>query len=602
MKTLPAAFIKNADKRMGNPFLFYKEEGQWRTVSWNEVAETVKYLTLGLLELGVKKGDRISAISETRPEMAYACLAVAASGAIFAPIYHTNSPGECAHILKDSGAGIAYAEDEVQLEKLKVVWDECPALERIIVHKMSAPQKDPRIMSLDQLIAVGKEAFVKNGDKAYHDRIASVAPEDLSAIIYTSGTTGPPKGVMDTNEGIINNMKMLEDFFPVSEHSRGISALPMAHGIELMNGHWYHVYYGFPQIYAQSIRTIYDDLCEMHPTFFFIPPRFYEKVYNEMMAFFEACPPWKRNLYQRCLEVGTRYQDMKEKNENGTVPPSLQRANDFAKVILFSTVRGKMGGKMEWASSGGAPIQTKILNFFRACGLGVYEGFGLTESQGLIALNRPGAWKVGTVGKPSKGLELKFDEDGEILVKGWARSEGYWNNPEATDELFAEGWLHTGDIGYLDEDGFLNISGRKKELIITSSGKNISPANIQVLLETSPYISQTVVFGEGKTYLTALVTLDEEMITEYARDHDLSFSDFADLTRHPAISELIDNEIRVKNRELARIEQVKEFKILDDQFRQDRGEVTPTMKLKRNVIEKQYREVIAGMYAQKAAS
>ena len=405
-RTLPGAFILNVRKRRNNPFLFHKQEGQWQGVSWNEVGETVRYLTLGFLALGVRKGDRIAAISETRPEMAYVCLAVATSGAIFAPIYQTNSPGECAHVLKDSGARIAYAEDEAKLEKLRIAWGECPALERIIVHKLSDSQSDPRIITLDNLIALGKEEFRRSGDGAYYERIESVQPKDLSAIIYTSGTTGPPKGVMDSNEGIIRNLEMLEEWFPVSERSRGISALPMAHGIELMNGHWYHTLYGFPQIYAQSIKTIYIDLCEMHPTFFFIPPRFYEKVYNEMMAVFEGVPSWKRRLFNRCLDIGTQYQDMKEGRPTGPALLPMRLVNALAHLILFRTVRKKMGGKMEWSSSGGAPIQRKILNFFRACGLGVYEGYGLTESQGLIALNHPGAWKVGTVGKPSKGLEL----------------------------------------------------------------------------------------------------------------------------------------------------------------------------------------------------
>jgi long-chain acyl-CoA synthetase len=255
-----------------------------------------------------------------------------------------------------------------------------------------------------------------------------------------------------------------------------------------------------------------------------------------------------------------------------------------------------VGRKIQWSSSGGAPIPPKILHFFRACGFPIYEGYGLTESQGLITLNRPGAFKIGSVGKPMDGVKLAFTEDSEILVKGWPRTAGYWNNPEANEELFRDGWLHTGDLGFLDEDGYLYITGRKKEILITSSGKNITPSNIQNLLKTSPYISEAVVLGEGEIYLTALVTLDEDEITQYASEQNISYSDFADLTRHPAVMELISKVIEDKNQELARIEQIKKFTILEDQFRQERDELTPTMKVKRKVVEQRYQDKIAAMY------
>lgn len=595
-QTLPKIFVDQVKKRGGAPFLFHKHEGRWLSVSWNEVGDKVKYMSLGLMKLGLRKGDRIAPISETRPEMAYCCLAVATSGAIFAPIYHTNSPKECTHVISDSGARIAFAQDEGQLEKLKAAWRDCPHLERVIVFKMERQNEDPRIMTLDQLIELGEEEFRRNGDQAYYERILSVRPADISAILYTSGTTGPPKGVMDTNGGIIRNLVMLAEWFPVSERSRGISALPMAHGIELMNGHWYHVLYGFPQAYAESIRTIYDDVRDMAPTFFFIPPRFYEKIYSEMMAILKAAPLWKKRLFDWCLRVGDRYRDMKDRPDRriGFLPMYL--FNGLAHLLFFRKLHAKVGGRVQWSSSGGAPIQTKILQFLRACGWPVYEGYGLTESQGLIALNHPGALKIGTVGKPSRGLELKFTEDDEILVKGWARSEGYWNNPEATEELFRDGWLHTGDLGYLDEEGYLHITGRKKEILITSSGKNITPSNLQNLLKTSPCISEAVVFGEGETYVTALVTLDEEETLKYANEHDITHSDFASLTRDPQIVELIGKEIEVRNLELARIEQVKKFTILEDQLRQDRDELTPTMKVKRRVVQERYKDKIAAMY------
>jgi long-chain acyl-CoA synthetase len=595
-QTLPKIFVDQVRRKGEAPFLFHKQDGRWLSVSWNEVGEKVKLMSLGLMALGVRKGDRIGALSETCPEMAYCCVAIAAAGAVFAPIYHTNSPGECAYVIQDSGATIVFAQDPGQLEKLKAAWSACPHLERIIVFNMEKRDEDTRIIDLGQLIELGRDEFGKYGDPAYVERVLSVKPEDLSAILYTSGTTGPPKGVMDTNAGIIRNLAMLTEWFPVSERSLGISALPMAHGIELMNGHWYHVLYGFPQAYAESIRTLYDDVRAMRPTFFFIPPRFYEKIYNEMMTLLGEAPAWKRGLYRTCMRVGEKYQNMRECAGTTAALIPMRLINGLARLIFFRKVHAKAGGRVQWSSSGGAPIQTKILHFLRSCGWPVYEGYGLTESQGLIALNHPGAFKIGTVGKPSKGLDLKFTEDGEILVNGSARSEGYWNNPEATAELFEDGWLHTGDVGYLDQDGFLHITGRKKEILITSSGKNITPSTIQTLLKTSPYVSEAVVFGEGETYLTALITLNEEKVTEYSRERDIAFSDFPSLSRHPAIAELIRKEIEIKNGELARIEQIKKFTILEDPFRQDRDELTPTMKVKRRVVEQRYRDKIKAMY------
>lgn len=595
-QTLPQAFADNVKKRGHEPFLLYKHEGRWRSVSWNEVGEKVKYISLGLTALGVKKGDRIAPISETRPEMAYCCLAIATSGAIYAPIYHTNSPKECVHVINDSGARIAFAQDEAQLEKLKAAWGDCPHLEKVIVFKMEKPEDNPRIMTLDQLIELGKEEFKRNGDQAYYERILSVKPEDVSAIIYTSGTTGPPKGVMDTNAGIIRNLTETTKFFPVSEQSRGIGFLPMAHAIELMNGHWYHVYYGFPHAYAESMKTLFDDVRETEPTFLFTTPRFYEKHYNQLMSIIEAAPGWRKKLINGCLRIGNRYQDRKESQQRGIMYVLTLSLNSVAHLIFFRRIRVIVGRKIEWSSSGGAPIPAKILRFFRACGLPIYEGYGLTESTGLIAINRPGAFKIGTVGKPSDGVELLFTEDHEILVKGWTRCAGYWNNPDATKELFCDGWLHTGDLGYLDEDGYLHITGRKKDILITSTGKNISPLNIENHLKTIPYISQAVVFGEGQTYLTALVTLDEEKITQYANEKNITYNNVASLTQHPSIKDLIVKEIEMKNQDLARIEQIKKFTILEDQFQQDRDELTPTLKVKRRVVEHRYKDKIAAMY------
>ena len=595
-KSLPAAFIRNVKNLNDAPFLYYKESGRWRPVSWSEIGETVKHMSVGLMALGIEKGDRICPISETRKEMVCMCLAVATSGAIFAPIYHTNSPVECVHVINNSGGRIAYAEDHGQLNKLVSVWDRMPQLEKIIVGTGDVETTDPRILTLDQLIALGRKEVQQEGDRAYYERVESIARDDLTAIIHTSGTTGPPKGVMLTNGGMIKNLEILTDLFPVSSKSRGISVLPMAHQLELMNGHWYHILYGFPQYYADAIHTLYEDVRSSRPTFFFTTPRFYEKVYNEVMAEINAMPDWRKRIVDWCLAVGEKYQDIKYDTPKGGMYYCLKGLNSLARRFFFFKVHAKVGGAMEWSSTGSAPIPAEILLFFRACDFPIYEGYGLTESAGTVAMNMPGAVKCGTVGVPSKGLELKFDEDGELLVRGWARCAGYWGNPEATEELFADGWLRTGDLGFLDEDGFLHLTGRKKEIIITSTGKNISPSNIQILLKTSPYINEAVVFGDGRTYLTALITLDSENVTTYAAKNGIEDKTFAALSQHPKIKDLIAKEIETRNVELARIERIKQFTILENQFSAKHDEIGPTMKVKRNVIQKRYQDVIDAMY------
>jgi long-chain acyl-CoA synthetase len=595
-KSLPAAFIRNVEKLRHAPFLYYKDNGQWQPVSWSQVGEIVKCMSVGLMALGIEKGDRICPISETHKEMVYMCLAVATCGAIFAPIYHTNSPSECAHVINNSGGRIAYADNQDQLSKLRSVWNQMLHLEKIVVGSLNEPETDSRILTLDQLIELGKQEISQNGDRAYYERIESIARDDLTAIIHTSGTTGPPKGVMLTNGGMIKNLEVLTDLFPVSSNSRGISVLPMAHQLELMNGHWYHILYGFPQYYADSIRTLYEDVRSAKPTFLFITPRFYEKVYNEVMGEIGNMPAWKKRLVDWCIAIGKKYQDQKYATQKSPWHLLLKCLNTMAYLFFFRKVHFKVGGKMEWSSTGSAPIPAEILHFFRACDFPIYEGYGLTESAGTVSMNMRGAVKCGTVGIPSKGLEVKFAEDGELLVKGWAQCAGYWENPEATKELFADGWLHTGDLGFLDEDGFLHLNGRKKEIIITSTGKNISPSNIQTHLKTSPFISEAVVFGEGRTFLTALITLDLENITDYAHKNGITCDNFEKLTQHPMIKDLIGREIESKNAELARIEQIRKFTILENQFSQEHDEVGPTMKAKRKVIETRYKDVIDAMY------
>jgi long-chain acyl-CoA synthetase len=370
----------------------------------------------------------------------------------------------------------------------------------------------------------------------------------------------------------------------------------MAHALELRNGHWLHIIHGITQVYAESVPALFKNVLETRPTFLFTTPRFFERHYNAIWATLEKGPEWKRRLARWCLEQGARHQDAVDA-PNETRWNVLDKVQyQLAYLLFLRQVRKTVGEKLRWAGAGGAPIAPELLQFFRSCGIPIYEGYGQTETQGMICVNRPGANKVGTVGRPLEDIEVRIAEDNEILVKGWIQTTGYWNNPAATKEILQDGWLYTGDLGMMDEEGFIRITGRKKEILITSSGKNISPAYIENLLKMSSFINQAVVFGEGKTYLTALITLNPEEVIRFARENHILFSDFADLTRKQAIIDLIHGEVEKKNKELARIENIRKFTILDKEFSQAEEEVTPTFKIKRNVVTRKYKHIVDAMY------
>jgi long-chain acyl-CoA synthetase len=594
--TLPKVFYEQLTKLHNRTFLIYKKDNQWQNVSWAEVGDKVRNLSLGLIKLGVKKGDRISVISETRPDYAYAVIAIANAGAIFAGIYQTNSPKECAHVINDSGAKIVFAENRAQCEKILKAAESCPHIEKIIVFDGFSPVEDPRVITLAALYALGKVEYEKNGDKEYLDRLHDVKPEDVTAIIYTSGTTGPPKGVMDTNRGILMNLREYTKFFPVDETDRGLSFLPMAHALELRNGHWFHITFGIEQVYAEGMRQLFDNVREMGPTFFFTTPRFFEKHHNNILADIGKASPIKKIIINWCLKMGAKYND-DSWNVKGKSPDFITSfLYSIARALFINSVRERVGRNLRYGGVGGAPMTAEMLNFFRSCGVPLYEGYGLTEGCGQLAVNRPGVFKLGTVGKPLDGIEVKLKDDGEIVARGWLCTPGYWNNAKATEELYEGGWLNTGDIGTFDKDGFLKITGRKKEILITSGGKNVSPSYIENIIKLSPYISQTVVFGEGKDYLVALLTLNQEEVKRYAAKNNIVSKDYADLITKKEIIDLIQHEVDYQNRDVAKVEQIKKFTILKDEFSQEREEVTPTFKIKRNNITERYKDVVARMY------
>ena len=579
-----------------NTFIIRKENGRWKDISWNQVAANVKITSLGLICLGIRSADRVAILSETRTEWLFAYLAILAAGGILAPIYHTNSPDQCRYVINDSGSRFAFAEDQEQLDKLLARWQDMPGLEKIIVFEKYKRTNDSRVMSLKTLNALGKNEIQAKGESVYLQRLSAVQTTDLSALVYTSGTTGRPKGTMLSHQNLLASSNFLNAALPTDAKDRGLAFLPMAHIAEILL-FWVRVRAGQHFAYAQDVFSLPRDIIEVEPTFFMSTPRFFEKYYNQIWGIIEEAPWLRRAIIDICLKIGSKVKQCRQLN--APVPKYLHVLNWLAYLVTFRKIRKMFGGRIHTFLSAGAPIADKIVHFFATVGLPIYEAYGLTETAASGSYNTREEYRFGSVGKPPKGVQIKIDGDGEILIKSPGNCSGYYNQPEKSAALFEDEYLKTGDVGFIDADGFLFITDRKKDIFINTSGKNITPSYIENLMKTSRYISQIMIYGDRRPYTTALVTLDETETIKYARDRGIVYTGFADLTQKPDIITLIHKEISSRNRELSHPEQIKKFTILEEELRQDDEEVTPTMKVKRQIMEKRYKHKIEAMYAEK---
>ncbi len=578
-------------------FIIRKQGGRWNDVSWNQVSQEVKKNSLGLISLGLKKRERVAILSETRAEWLFAYLAILASGGVLAPIYHTNSPDQCHYVINDSGARFAFVEDQEQLDKFLGFWEHMPGLEKIIVFEKYEPADDNRIMSLQTLTDLGVEWEQSKDASIYWERLKAVQADDLSALVYTSGTTGRPKGTIITHQNLLASADFLNTALPTNGKDRGLAFLPMAHVAEMLL-FWVRVLAGQQYAYAEDVFSLPRDIVEVEPTFFMSTPRFFEKYYNQIWGTIEEAPWFRRAVIDLSLKIGNRVKECRQMKS--AIPWYLNLLSGLAYLVTFRKIRKMFGGRIKTFLSAGAPIADKIVHFFASIGLPIYEAYGLTETAASGSYNTREAYRFGSVGKPIKGIKVKINADGEILIKSPGNCVGYYNQPEKTAGLFEDGFLRTGDVGYFDEDGFLFITDRKKDIFINTSGKNITPSYIENLMKTSRYISQIMVYGDQQPYITALVTLDEVETVKYARDSGVVYTGFADLTHKAEIIALIDQEIKTRNKELSHPEQIRRFSILEKELRQDDEEVTPTMKVKRQIMEKRYRDKIASMYSQQS--
>ena len=568
-----------AARHGGKPALKHKVGGEWVEVSYEQLDRTLTELALGLLDLGIEPGDRVAILSHTRPEWTYACFATFAAGAIVTSIYQTNSPEECHYVLHHSGTRAVFVEDAEQLAKVRAVEAELPALEFVIV--IEPADVDGSSLSLDALRERGRARPLSE----LQERVDGITPDAGCLFIYTSGTTGPPKACELTH----GNYRAITSAVLTRDIVRGDECvylfLPLAHALALVI-QFVSLDVGATIAYwEKDPQKIVANLMELKPAFFPSVPRIFEKIHS--LATTTADP---RDIEQ-ATRVGIAVRQAQLRGEE--VPAELQAAFERAEQALYVKVRNLFGGRLRQAVTGAAPIAPSILEFFYACGVPVMEGYGMTETASVVSVNALDAFRLGSVGPPLPGVQVRIGEDGEILAKGPNIFNGYYRDPDATRETLVDGWLHTGDLGRLDEDGFLFITGRAKDIIITAGGKNITPANPEHELRYNRWISQAVIIGDARPYLVALITLDPEEAPAFAREHDLELDDVHQ-------SELMHAEIQTAidavNSHYAPVEQIKRFAILPEDFSQPTGELTPTLKVKRSIVQQKYAETIDAIY------
>ena len=599
-RNLADMFFRRAAEFAARPRYRVKRGDQWVTVGWDEHARAVEEITAGLIRAGIEPGTKIALLSGTRPEWIEIDFAILACGAVTIPIYPSNLAAECGYILWNSESSYAFVENIAQLAKLQEVMDrgfdldgrqQQITLERIFLIDGESP--DTRVMSLEALRAQGRSAL-PGARSEIESRILRLRAEDLATIVYTSGTTGPPKGVVQTHGNHLATLEALTDIALVTPGEVDFFYLPLAHSFARA-GEYLGTRMGTVTAFAQSIDTIASDIRETRPHFVPSVPRIFEKIYARILSTRESSSWLRQKIFDWAISVGREKSRRLQQKE--ALSQWLRVRSWLADKLVFSKIQQSLGGRVKFMLSGGAPLAREIQEFFHAAGVLILEGYGLTETTPALTINRPDAYRFGTVGRPLRGVTLRIAADGEILAKGANVAEGYFKRPEATAEAWdGEGWFYTGDIGEIDPDGFLKITDRKKDLIKTSGGKYVAPQNVENLLKTQPHISQAVLIGDNRKFCVALITLDADEVVRWAAPQQIDVQHPTELARHPKIVELIGTEIGVVNRHLASYESIKYFRIVPQDFSQEGGELTPSLKVKRKFVSQKYADLIEEMY------
>ncbi len=587
--TIADLISRSADEHGERVAIRHKQDGEWHDVTYARFAEIVQEIGLGLIDLGVEAGDRVCILANTRPEWSYADMAITSTGAVVVPIYQTNSPEECLWVISDSGATAIVCEDDAQLAKIAEIREQVPNLRTVVVMDPSAGEPPIPAITLDEVRERGRTRDAAELEA----RRDAVKPEDPFTFIYTSGTTGPPKGCVLSHGNYRSMTNMIREVGQIEDDEVAYLFLPLAHAFALLIQLATFDLGTTIAYFGGDTKQIVSELMEVKPTYLPSVPRIFEKIYTLANATIEAKSPEEREQAVQAIALGIKVRNLQARGEQ--VPPELMKPFEEADEQLFKNVRAIFGGNVRHAVTGAAPIAKEILEFFWAAGVPVLEGYGMTETATAATVCTVEDHKFGTVGRPFPGVEVKIAEDGEVLIKGPNIFQGYHNNADASFGSVEDGWLHTGDLGSVDEDGYLSITGRKKDIIITAGGKNITPANLENDLKQCRWISQAVMHGDQRPYLVVLITLDEEEIATYARERNLP-EDTSTLCKESSVREMIGEQVERANRRYAPVEQVKKFVILPHDLTQETGELTPTLKVKRNVVAAKYADVLDALY------
>lgn len=597
--TIPLVFKDTVNKNPQRMAMRKKKLGLWSKISWQDYYTQVQHVTNALVSMGFQRGDAAAIIGDNCHEWVFIDVGIQSAGGMSVGIYATNAWPQVEYVVKNSDSRFLFVENEEQLDKWLMFRDNAPLLEKVIVWDLKGLRdfKDPMVISFEEFLEIGRTVTSDQPD-LFDKTAAAVEPEDVCMIIYTSGTTGDPKGVMLTHRNVIWAVKAVTSVNPINEQDEILSYLPLCHVFERNYSVVGSLVLGYTVNFVERPDTVTENMTEISPTVAYGVPRIWEKYYSSIEIQMSKATWFKRMMYYWAVKIGRKRASTIDKGEH--VSAVLRLSYLLAYFAIFRKLKERIGfDRTRQCSSGGAPISAELLFFFQSMGINLTEGYGLTESSAAATSSRVGAWKYGTVGEVLPGVELKITDDGEIILKSPGIFKGYYKNPEGTARALKDGWLYTGDIGELDEDGYLRITDRKKDIVVTAGGKNIAPQYIENKLKVSPYINDAVIMGDRQKYLVCLIMIDEDNVSQYALENKIQYSTYRDLTQTKEVNKLIQEEVNKVNETLSNVEKVKKFRILPKMLSFEDGEVTATMKVKRSFVSEAFSDLIREMYGSK---
>ena len=591
--TIPLLFFGRVEKYGDRAALLCKRQGAYHPISWAEYGRQVRDLALGLISLGVEPGQNVALLSLNCPEWMISDLAILAAGGVNVPVHTTLTPKQIEYILLDSQCQVIIVGQPDQLAKLLQIRDHLPQVRHIIALACAELPSDPALVSFPEVMARGARWVTEHGTGELDKRMAALQPDGMASIIYTSGTTGEPKGVMLSHDNFLSNVRACLQVLPIGDRDLSLNFLPLSHVFARTCDHYTMLGAGGTVAFAESSDKVPANMLEVRPSLMMAVPRFYEKLYAQVMDTISRAKPLPRSLMKWAMRLGS---DRIRLHRAGARPsPAFRLRYGLANRLVYRRLQERLGGRLRFFVSGGAPLPREIAEFFGGVGILICEGYGLTESSPIISVNPVERVKFGTVGPPIPGVEVKIAEDGEVLTRGPHIMKGYYGKEQDSAETIVDGWLHTGDVGCLDEDGYLAITDRKKDLIVTAGGKNVAPQPIENAL-TGPYISQALVIGDKRKFISALLVPNFDQLEAWAQDQGLSFASRSELVKLPAVNDFIGQYLAERMADFAEYEHVRRFVLMDREFTIADGELTPTMKLKRKVINDRCRDLIDSMY------